>query len=206
MPNAMIFEELGITCLPTVDGHDIASLRKTLNDALNYEGPVLVHAITQKGAGYKPAAKDPELFHGIGAYNIQTGYPISKKSYSFTNAFSEQLLDMATRNKKIVAMTAAMSGGTGLKAFAEKFPERFVDVGIAEEHLLGCAAGIAKAGYKPFVAIYSAFLQRAIDQMATNVALERLNVTLCIDRAGLVGADGATHHGILDIAYTKMIP
>ena len=206
MPNAMIFEELGITCLPTVDGHDITALRNTIKDALEYDGPVLVHAITQKGAGYKPATKDPELFHGIGAYNIQTGYPISEKPYSFTNAFSEQLLTMASRDKKIVAMTAAMSGGTGLKKFAEKYPDRFVDVGIAEEHLLGCAAGLAKAGYKPFVAIYSAFLQRAVDQMVTNVALEKLNVNICIDRAGLVGADGATHHGIFDMAYTKMIP
>lgn len=206
MPNAMIFEELGITCLPSVDGHNIEALQNTIKDALNYDGPVLVHAVTQKGAGYKPAAKDPELFHGIGAYNIQTGYPISDKPYSFTNAFSEQLLKMASRDKKIVALTAAMSGGTGLKPFAEKYEDRFIDVGIAEEHLLGSAAGLAKAGYKPFVAIYSSFLQRAIDQMATNIGLEKLNVNICIEHAGLVGSDGATHHGLMDIAYTKMIP
>ena len=206
MPNAMIFEELGITCLPTVDGHNISALREALSDALEFDGPVLVHAITTKGAGYAPAVENPEGFHGIGAYNINTGKPISKSPYTFTNAFSEQLLRMASRDKKIVAMTAAMSTGTGLKAFAEKYPERFIDVGIAEEHLVGSAAGLAKAGYKPFVAIYSAFLQRAVDQMMTNVGIENLDVNLCIDRAGLVGADGATHHGVLDIAYTKMIP
>ena len=206
MPNAMIFEELGITCLPSVDGHDITALRETLQDAINFDGPVLVHAVTTKGAGYEPATKNPEGFHGIGAYNINTGKPISAKPYSFTNAFSEQLMKMAQRDKKIVALTAAMSTGTGLKEFSEKYSDRFIDVGIAEEHLVGSAAGLAKAGYKPFVAIYSAFLQRAIDQMATNVGIENLNVNLCIDRAGLVGADGATHHGVMDMVYTKMIP
>lgn len=206
MPNAMIFEELGIMCLPTVDGHNIEALQTTLKGALDFDGPVLVHAITQKGAGYTPAVKDPEKFHGIGAYNIQTGEGIDEKKYTFTNCFSEELCEMAQDNPKIIALTAAMSGGTGLKNFAKKYPSRFIDVGIAEEHLVGTASGLAKSGYKPFVAIYSAFLQRAIDQMITNVALPKLNVTFCIDRAGLVGADGPTHHGVYDIAYTKMIP
>ena len=206
MPNAMIFEELGITCLPSVDGHNIAALRSTIQDALNYDGPVLVHAVTTKGAGYAPAVQNPEGFHGIGAYNIKTGKAISTKPYTFTNAFSDQLMKMAERDKKIVAMTAAMSGGTGLKAFSQKYSDRFIDVGIAEEHLVGSAAGLAKAGYKPFVAIYSAFLQRAIDQMTTNVGIENLDVNFCIDRAGIVGADGATHHGVMDLVYSKMIP
>lgn len=206
MPNAMIFEELGIMCLPAVDGHDIEALQNTLKDALDFDGPVLVHAITQKGAGYAPAVKDPEKFHGIGAFNIQTGEGIDGKKYTFTNCFSDELCKMAQENSKIVALTAAMSGGTGLKNFASKYPDRFIDVGIAEEHLVGTASGLAKSGYKPYVAIYSAFLQRAIDQMITNVALPKLNVTFCIDRAGLVGADGPTHHGAFDIAYTKMIP
>lgn len=206
MPNSMIFEDLGITCLPTVDGHDIEALQSTLKTALDYDGPVLVHAITQKGAGYAPATKDPETFHGIGAYNKQTGIPNKKKAYSFTNAFADALISMAEENKDIVALTAAMSGGTGLKNFAAKYPDRFIDVGIAEEHLVGTAAGLAKCGKKPFVAIYSAFLQRAIDQMATNIAIEKLNVTFCIDHAGLVGEDGPTHHGLMDIVYTKMLP
>lgn len=206
MPDSMMFEELGITCLPTVDGHDIADLQATLKDALNYDGPVLVHAITVKGAGYKPAYEKPELFHGIGAYDMKTGNPVSKKPYTFTNAFSDSVLNLAEQDKKVVALTAAMSGGTGLKQFAKKYPDRFIDVGIAEEHLIGTAAGLAKSGYIPFVAIYSAFLQRAIDQMVTNVAIEKLNVNICIDRAGLVGADGPTHHGLFDIIYTKMIP
>lgn len=206
MPNSLMFEELGITCLPIVDGHNISSLRDTLEDALNFDGPVLIHAITQKGAGYDPAVKDPESFHGIGAYNIRTGKPKSEPQYTFTNCFSDEILKMGKSNDKIVAMTAAMAGGTGLKSFENEFPERFIDVGIAEEHLVGTAAGLAKNGYKPFVAIYSAFLQRAIDQMVTNVALENLNVTFCIDRAGIVGADGSTHHGLFDMVYTRMIP
>lgn len=206
MPNAMIFEELGITCLPAVDGHNIKALKESLKDALNYDGPVMVHAISQKGAGYLPAVKDPEKFHGIGKYNIKTGESKDAFTYSFTNAFTDAIYDLASEDKKVIALTAAMAGGTGLKKFKESFPDRFIDVGIAEEHLVGSAAGLAKAGYKPYVAIYSAFLQRAIDQMVTNVAIENLNVTFCIDRAGLVGADGPTHHGLFDIVYTKMIP
>lgn len=202
----MIFEELGITCLPTVDGHDIAALRKSLKDALEYNGPILVHAITKKGAGYAPAANDPEKFHGIGSYKIETGEVLDRKTYSFTNCFTDTIVEMAENNSKIIALTAAMSGGVGLKKFAKAYPDRFIDVGIAEEHLVGAAAGLAKAGLKPYVAIYSAFLQRAIDQMATNVAIEKLNVCFCIDRAGIVGADGPTHHGMMDIAYTKMLP
>lgn len=206
MPNAMIFEEFGITCLPTVDGHNIPALRKSLKAALNFNGPVLIHAVTQKGAGYEPAQKNPELFHGIGAYNIKTGRQKHKKQYTFTNAFSDQLMQMAKSDEKIVALTAAMSGGTGLKCFEKKYPDRFIDVGISEEHLIAAAGGLAKSGYKPFVAIYSAFLQRAIDQLITNVAIENLNVNICIDRAGIVGSDGVTHHGLFDIVYTKMIP
>lgn len=202
----MIFEELGITCLPTVDGHDIAALQKSLKDALEYNGPILVHAVTNKGAGYAPAADDPEKFHGIGSYKIESGETLDRKPYSFTNCFTDAIMDMAQKNEKIVTLTAAMSGGVGLKKFAKAYPDRFIDVGIAEEHLVGTAAGLAKAGLKPYVAIYSAFLQRAVDQMATNVALEKLNVCFCIDRAGIVGADGPTHHGMMDVAYTKILP
>lgn len=206
MPEGILFEEIGITCMPTVDGHDIASLRKCIRRALSFDGPVLVHAITKKGAGYLPAAKDPELFHGIGAYDIESGYPINDNGKTYTNVFEEVILEEASKDEKIVALTAAMSGGTGLKKFSEKYPRRFVDVGIAEEHLVGTAAGLAKGGKKPVVAVYSSFLQRAIDQMIVNVAIEKLDVVFCIDRAGLVGPDGVTHQGIFDLSYCLMIP
>lgn len=206
MPDSLIYEELGITCISSVNGHNICELRTVLNDALNYDGPVIVHAVTKKGNGYEPAYKNPELYHGIGAYNIATGKPIKEKPYTFTNAFSDEIIKLANQDNKIFALTAAMSYGTGLKKFEELFPDRFLDVGIAEEHLVGCAAGLAKASYKPFVAIYSSFLQRAVDQMTTNVAIDNLNVTFCIDRSGIVGADGVTHHGLMDVIYSKMIP
>lgn len=206
MPDFMIFEELGIPCLPTVDGHNMTKLRNTIEKAINFDGPVLVHATTIKGAGYKPAEENPEMFHGIGPYDIKTGKAIAEKSYTYTNAFSEQLMKLADSDNRIVALTAAMSSGTGLKPFQKKFKNRFIDVGIAEEHLVGLAAGLAKSGRIPFVAVYSAFLQRAIDQMITNVGIDKLNVKFCIDRAGLVGPDGVSHHGMMDMNYAKMIP
>lgn len=206
LPDSLIFEELGITCVSSINGHDIAGLKSVLKDALKYKGPVIVHVVTQKGHGYKPACDNPELYHGIGPYNISTGKPLKEKPYTFTNAFSDEIVEMASTDNRICALTAAMSYGTGLKKFEEMFPDRFIDVGIAEEHLVGCASGLAKSGLKPYVAIYSSFLQRAIDQMSTNVAIDNLDVTFCIDRAGIVGADGVTHHGMMDIVYTKMIP
>lgn len=206
MPDAILFEELGITCMPSVDGHDICALRNSLRKAFSYDGPVLIHARTHKGAGYEPALKDPELFHGIGAYDIKTGKPLCNNDDSYTSVFSDELVKLAKKDERIVAMTAAMSGGTGLKKFQKEFPKRFIDVGIAEEHLVGIATGLAKNGYKPVVAVYSAFLQRAIDQMIINVALENLDVVFCIDRAGIVGPDGVSHHGLFDISYCSMIP
>ncbi|MDO5329123.1 MAG: 1-deoxy-D-xylulose-5-phosphate synthase [Coriobacteriia bacterium] len=206
MPDMLMFEKLGILCSQIVDGHDIGELKRTVSIALDLDKPVLVHVVTQKGAGYAPAADDPELFHGIGPYSIKTGRPKKSNTYTFTQAFSDAIVDEAKHNKDIVAMTAAMVGGTGLKDFAAKYQDRFIDCGIAEEHLLGMASGLAVAGKKPVVAIYSAFLQRAIDQVITNIALPNLDVIICVDRAGLVGVDGVSHHGLFDMANLKNIP
>ena len=208
VPHSMIFEQLGILCTPPVNGHDIAAMRDILRTALVSDGPVLVHVVTKKGAGYKPAEDDPERFHGVGAYDIVTG--ADKKSPSnipsYTDVFSRALVEEARADKRIVAITAAMKGGTGLSKFAEEFPDRFIDVGIAEENAVGMAAGLALGGMKPVVAIYSTFLQRAIDQIIVDVGLANCNVVFAIDRAGLVGEDGATHHGLYDLAYLRMIP
>lgn len=206
MPDSILIEELGVTCANTIDGHKIEDLKACIDKALSYNGPVLIHAVTRKGAGYKPAADNPELFHGIGPYDIETGKPVSSSNKTFTNIFDDTIINLAKKDDKIVALTAAMAGGTGLKNFSKLYPERFVDVGIAEEHLVGTAAGLAKNGLKPVVAVYSAFLQRAIDQMIINTSLENLNTVFCIDRAGLVGKDGVSHHGIFDISYCRMIP
>lgn len=206
IPDPLMFEKIGITCTPIIDGHNIVELKKTLRMALNYDRPVLVHVFTHKGAGYKPAAKDPELFHGIGPYDIKSGKPKKNNTYTFTKAFGDSVFAEAKDNDKVVALTAAMAGGTGLKPFAEKFNDRFIDVGIAEEHLLGIASGLAIGGYKPVVAVYSAFLQRSFDQIVTNIALPNLDVVICVDRAGLVGPDGVSHHGLFDMAISKNIP
>ena len=208
VPHSMIFEQLGILCTPPVDGHDIAAMRDILKTALAADGPVLVHVVTKKGAGYKPAEDDPERFHGVGAYDLMTGADLKAPSSipSYTDVFGSTLVAEARADERIVAITAAMKGGTGLAQFAKEFPNRFIDVGIAEENAVGMAAGLALGGMKPIVAIYSTFLQRAIDQIIVDVGLANCNVVFAIDRAGIVGEDGATHHGTYDLAYLRMIP
>lgn len=208
IPQSMMFEQLGILCTAPIDGHDIGLLRETLATVLATDGPVLVHAITKKGAGYGPALQNPERFHGVGPYDIATGAALKKKApvLTYTEAFGRALVQEARQNADIVAITAAMKDGTGLAPFAEEFPDRFVDAGIAEEHAVGMAAGLAAGGKKPVVAIYSTFLQRAIDQMIINCALSELDVVFAIDRAGVVGEDGPTHHGMFDLVYTRMVP
>ncbi|MEF9841704.1 MAG: 1-deoxy-D-xylulose-5-phosphate synthase [Raoultibacter sp.] len=207
LPNTMIFEQLGIMCTAPVDGHDITALRDTLKNVLQADGPVLMHVVTKKGIGYEPARTSPEIFHGVGPYDIETGV-VKKKpgNPAYTKVFGQALLREAAANEDIVAITAAMKDGTGLAPFAEAYPQRFIDVGIAEGHGLGFASGLALGGKKPVVAIYSTFMQRAIDQMIVNNALSDLDVVFCLDRAGLVGDDGPTHHGVFDRVYTRMIP
>lgn len=208
IPHSMMYEQLGIVCTMPVDGHDIGMLRDILSLCLSMNAPVLMHVVTKKGAGYAPAIADPERFHGTGPYDRATGAPAPKKPGppSYTDVFGEALVREARADERVVAMTAAMQGGTGLKKFAAEFPDRFVDVGIAEEHALGMASGLAIGGKKPVVAVYSTFMQRAVDQMIINCALPNLDVVFALDRAGLVGEDGPTHHGMFDIAYTRMIP
>ncbi len=208
IPHSMIFEQLGIVCTAPIDGHDIHELRETLSLVLSMDAPVLMHVVTKKGAGYEFARRDPERFHGVGPYDITTGRSVGSgpKKQSYTDVFGASLLREAQADEDVVAITAAMEGGTGLKPFAQMFPDRFIDVGIAEEQALGMASGLAAGGKKPVVAIYSTFMQRAIDQMITNISLPDFNVVFAIDRAGVVGEDGPTHHGMFDIAYTRMIP
>ncbi len=206
--SSMMFEQLGILCTPPVDGHDIGALKELLSTALAADGPVLIHAVTKKGAGYKPAEDDPERFHGIGAFDIATGESVKKPAAvpSYTSVFGRALVAEGKADERVVALTAAMRGGTGLDAFAEAIPDRFIDVGIAEENAVAMAAGLAIGGNKPVVAVYSTFLQRAFDQILINVALPELDVVFAIDRAGVVGADGSTHNGMFDIAYMRMVP
>lgn len=208
IPHSMIFEQLGIVCTAPIDGHDIHELRETLSLVLSMDAPVLMHVVTKKGAGYEFARRDPERFHGVGPYDITTGRAVGSgsKKQSYTDVFGASLLREAQADEDVVAITAAMEGGTGLKPFAQMLPDRFIDVGIAEEQALGMASGLAAGGKKPVVAIYSTFMQRAIDQMITNISLPDFNVVFAIDRAGVVGEDGPTHHGMFDIAYTRMIP
>lgn len=208
LPQSMIYEHLGIVCTPPIDGNDIGLLREMLELVLPVDGPVLVHAVTKKGAGYGPAEEQAERFHGVGPYNPATGESLSQggPAKTATQVFSEALVREAAADERIVAITAAMEGGTGLKAFRRDFPERFIDVGIAEEQAVAMASGLAIAGKKPVVAIYSTFMQRAIDQVAVDVALPNLDVVFALDRAGLVGDDGPTHHGVFDLVYLRMLP
>lgn len=200
------FEELGFTYIGPVNGHDLEQLTIVLNNVRTMKGPVLVHVITQKGRGYQPALNDPDLFHGIGPFDINTGKQPKKPLPSYTEIFGDYILDKAQEDSAVVAITAAMTSGTGLKRFARAYPERFFDVGICEQHAVTMAAGMAKAGLKPVVCIYSTFLQRAYDQILHDVALQNLPVIFAIDRAGLVGEDGPTHHGVFDLAYLRNIP
>ena len=204
----MLFEELGFKYIGPVDGYNFEVLERALIRAKDRPGPVLVHVLTQKGRGYKPAQEQCNKFHGIGPFEIETGNAKNtlKNVPTYTEVFGSTLCKIANENKNIIAITAAMKEGTGLTKFANEFPSRFYDVGIAEQHGVTLAAALAKSGLKPFVAIYSTFLQRAYDQIVHDVALTNQSVVFCLDRAGLVGEDGPTHHGCLDIAYLRPIP
>ena len=203
----MLFEDMGITYLGPVDGHNVPELVRTLKEAKRVRHAVLVHVITKKGKGYAPAEKNPARFHGVDPFDIATGQPLKKKQYpSYTEVFSKKICELAGENRKIVAVTAAMPDGTGLTRFSKKFPDRFFDVGIAEAHAVTSAAGMASAGLKPVVAVYSSFLQRGYDQILHDVCLQKLPVLFAIDRAGLVGSDGETHQGIFDISFLSLVP
>ncbi|NTU89399.1 MAG: 1-deoxy-D-xylulose-5-phosphate synthase [Actinobacteria bacterium] len=208
MVPGMLFEDYGIKYLGPIDGHDIRAIREAVAKAKTAPGPVIIHAITQKGRGYLPAENRPDVFHGVGSFDEETGESEKAPSGppSYTQVFSDALIREAESNKDIVAITAAMPAGTGLDAFAEVFPGRTFDVGIAEEHAVTFASGLAIGGKIPVIAIYSTFLQRAYDQIIINVALQNQHVVFAIDRAGLVGADGPTHHGVFDISYLRLIP
>ena len=200
----MYFEDIGFTYLGPVDGHNLKKLEDILERSKKIKGPVLIHIITKKGKGYRLAEENPDKFHGISAYNKETGE--TKKSNNYSKIFGNKLIELAQKDKKIVAVTAAMKDGTGLKEFAEKFPDRFFDVGIAEQHAVGLIAGMAKAGLKPVMPIYSSFLQRGYDQIIHDIALSNIHATICVDRAGVVGNDGETHQGIFDLSFLSSIP
>ena len=202
-----IFGDMGLTYIGPIDGHDIEAMTEIFEDAFELNRPVIVHVKTVKGKGYKIAERYPEHFHGVGPFDVNNGHAINKKKGpSYTDVFSKKLVEMGTKNKDIVAITAAMAGGTGVRAFQKKFPDRTFDVGIAEQHALTFAAGLAKGGLIPFVAIYSSFLQRGYDQLLHDVCLQKLHVVVMIDRSGIVGEDGETHSGIYDTAYLRSIP
>jgi 1-deoxy-D-xylulose-5-phosphate synthase len=203
----MFFEELGLKYVGPIDGHDVDQVEQAVARAKADDGPVIIHAVTTKGAGYEHAEAQPDAFHGIGPFSVDTGETNGSGGViSYTAAFSKALIAEAAADDRIVAITAAMPNGTGLDKFAEVYPERFYDVGIAEEHAVGMAAGLALGGRIPVVAIYSTFLQRAYDQMILDVALQDLHVVICLDRAGVVGEDGPTHHGVFDLTYLRSIP
>lgn len=203
----MFFEDMGITYIGPIDGHNIPLMLSAFRTAFAANKPVLVHVVTEKGHGYEFARKDPTMFHGVDPFDVTTGVSLKKSTEkSYTNVFSDKLIELAKKNDKIAAITAAMPQGTGLDAFQKQFPKRFFDVGIAEEHAVTFAAGMAVAGYRPVVAIYSTFLQRAYDQIVHDVCIGQLPVVFAVDRAGLVGNDGETHQGILDISYLTHIP
>ena len=202
----MYFEEIGFKYLGPVDGHNLEDLEYILSRAKELDEPVLIHVLTKKGKGYKPAEDNPDKFHGTGPFNIETGESSKKKSKDYSKAFGEKLIELAEKNEKIVAITAAMRDGTGLKDFSTKYPERFFDVGIAEQHALTFAAGLAKEGMIPFVPIYSSFYQRAYDQVIHDICIQKIPVIMCVDRAGCVGNDGETHQGLYDMAFFRLIP
>ena len=206
LSGGVMFEELGFTYLGPVDGHNINNVIEVLEMAKNVDGPVLIHAMTKKGKGYRNAELEPNKFHGIGPFDPETGAQLKPSGITFSKVMGKSLVEMADENKDIVAITAAMGTATGLSDFAKKYPRRYFDVGIAEAHAVTFAAGLAKGGMKPLVAIYSSFLQRAYDQIIEDVCLQKLPVVFAIDRAGIVGADGETHHGLLDISYLSSIP
>ena len=202
----MYFEDIGYTYLGPVDGNDIEAVEEILEQSKKCKGPVLVHVVTKKGKGYKPAEKNPSKFHGTAPFDKKTGEVLKAKSKDYSKVFGEKLVEIAKNDNRIVAITAAMADGTGLSEFKKKYPKRFFDVGIAEQHAIGMAAGMAKSGLIPVVPIYSSFYQRAYDQVIHDVCMQNLHVIMCADRAGIVGNDGETHQGLLDMAFFSLVP
>lgn len=200
------FEDFGIKYIGPIDGHDIKEMVRVLNALKRLNEPVVMHVVTQKGRGYMPAEKNPSAFHGVGSFDIATGESLASKSLTYTSVFSKTICRLGKAHPNVVTICAAMPDGTGLTAFKKHFPDRFFDVGIAEQHAVTFAAGLAAGGMHPFVAVYSSFLQRAYDQIIHDVCIQNLPVVFCVDRAGLVGADGETHQGIFDLSYLSMIP
>lgn len=201
-----IFENMGFKYLGPVDGHDLKDLIPVLRAARDLQEPVLVHVVTRKGCGYSFAEEDPAKFHGIGRFDTTTGKKLANKVRTFSDSFGDTMVSLAAKNPRLCAITAAMPGGTGLLRFMKEYPDRLFDVGIAEEHAVSMAGGLAKQGMTPVVAIYSTFLQRSFDQLIQDVAMLRLHVVLAVDRAGLVGDDGPTHHGVFDVGYLRQVP
>ena len=202
----MFFEDIGFRYLGPVDGHNIEELERMLRISKELDGPVLLHVLTKKGKGYKIAEENPDKFHATGPFDIETGKPKKAKSADFSKVFGDKLVELAKKDDRIVAITASMKDGTGLGRFQKEFPDRFFDIGIAEQHALGLAAGMAKDGVIPVVPIYSSFYQRAYDQVIHDIALQNLPVVMCVDRAGIVGADGETHQGQFDMAFFRLVP
>lgn len=202
----VLFEEMGLKYFGPIDGHDLTVLEETLGDLKRFEGPVLLHVVTKKGKGYEPAEKNTAAFHGLATFDPETGVVSKGSGKSYTSVFGDTAIEIAEQMPDVVAVTAAMTDNTGLKPFSQKFPKRFFDVGMAEEHGVTFSAGLAAAGLVPLCTIYSTFLQRAIDGIIHDVALQNLSVVFCVDRAGLVGEDGAPQHGVFDVTYLRMIP
>ena len=202
----MYYEDIGFTYLGPVYGHDIEKLESVLKTSKSINGPVLIHVITKKGKGYKIAEENPDKYHSTSSFDINTGKPKKEKPKDYSKAFGDKLVELAKKDEKIVAVSAAMIDGTGLKEFKKEFPDRIYDVGIAEQHALGMAAGMAKKGFKPVVSIYSSFYQRAYDQVIHDICIQNLPVVMCVDRAGVVGNDGETHQGLFDMAFFALIP
>lgn len=202
----MFFEDIGFTYLGPVDGHNIEQLENILKLSKQVDTPVLIHVLTKKGKGYKIAEENPDKFHATGPFDLKTGNPKKAKGLDYSKVFGNKLVEMAEKNDKIVAITASMKDGTGLTKFQKQFPKRFFDIGIAEQHAITLAAGMATQGLIPFVPIYSSFYQRAYDQVIHDIAIQNLHVIMCVDRAGIVGADGETHQGLLDMAFFRLVP
>lgn len=203
---SMLFEDMGLKYIGPIDGHDIETLSKVIEKAKNINGPVIIHALTNKGKGYELAEKNPNKYHGVSPFDLESGEAYSKGGVNYSKVFGDAMIKLSKEDDKIVAITAAMPDGTGLKEYSKEFPNRFFDVGIAEAHATTLAAGLAVSGMKPVFAVYSTFLQRAFDQLTHDVCIQNLPVTFAIDRAGIVGEDGETHQGILDLSYLSQLP
>ncbi len=205
LPN-MLFEDLGFRYLGPIDGHNIEKIESLLKIAKDLDGPILIHIVTKKGKGYKPAEENPDKFHSSGCFDVTTGNPLKEKQTDYSEIFGEKIVELAKKDEKIVTITASMKDGTGLTKFSKEFPNRFFDVGIAEQHALGVAAGLASQGMKPIIPLYSSFYQRGYDQVIHDICIEKLPVIMCVDRAGIVGNDGETHQGIYDLSFFNIIP